>query len=298
MTPKVDRRDTARQVPSPPTERVISVMHLLAADMDRTFSLAEISRRLGISRATGHAILATLATHQWVMRDEQTGSYSRGPAVAALARAGNNRAFRPVLQHLSELVGAQAFLARRDGASLLVVDAVGDTLTGPRIGAGFRVPLVAPFGRDYVAWAAEKGQQAWLDGIGESSPKLRKRLLAVLEEVRRRGYVIERLSQEYVRVYAALRALAVDGEPDVITRQLARAFADLALVDYLADELGDSGSHRIATVSAPIRDSEQRVTMSITAAPFAALTSAAVYDLGSQVRDAAHRIEDSLRGVA
>lgn len=298
MTPKVDRRDGVRQgerpVASPPTERVIAVMELLSSDLARAFSLVDISRRLGISRATGHAILSTLVDHRWALRDE-TG-YSCGPAVAALARGGGNRAFRPILSDLARSVGARTFLARRDGSSLVIVDAVGEAPAAPRIGAGFRLPLVAPFGRDYLAWAAEPARRAWLDGLGEPSPALRGRLEAVLGEVRDRGYVIERLSPEYVRVYSALRTLAIDGEPDAITRRLAWAFADLTLVDYLAGELIDPGPHRIATVSAPIRDADHVVAMSVTAAPFADLSSAAVADLGTEVCRAARRIEQ-MQGV-
>ena len=237
VTLNVDGRSEGRQVPSPPTERVVAVMHLLAADPERSFSLADICRSLGISRATGHAILATLAHHRWVVRHEPSASYSWGPAIGALARPTHDREFRPLLQKLSETVGAQVFLAHREGATLVVTDSVGDSLAAPRVTAGLRLPLVAPFGRDYVAWAGEKAIKAWLAGIGEPSTGLRRRLTAVLGQVRERGYVIERLSREYVRVYTALRALATDGEPDVITARLAGAFADLALVDYLPDEL-------------------------------------------------------------
>lgn len=290
MTPKVDAPDAASQVPSPPTERVIAVMQLLAAEPDRSFSLADITRRLDISRATGHAILTTLAAHQWVLRDEASAGYSCGPAIAALGRPSNNRAFRPVLAELSESIGTQVLLVRRDGASLQIVDTVGESLTAPRLGAGFRVPLVAPFGRDYVAWAAESAQQAWL-GAGQPATQLRKRLAAVLQETRRRGYVIERLSPEYIRVYSALRALAIDGEPDAITRRLAWSFADLTLVDYLPGELDDSGPHQIATIAAPVRDADGLVTMSVSAAPFSALTAAQVTDIGAQVSAAARRIE-------
>lgn len=290
MTPKVDAPDAASQVPSPPTERVIAVMQLLAAEPDRSFSLADITRRLDISRATGHAILTTLAAHQWVLRDEASAGYSCGPAIAALGRPSNNRAFRPVLAELSESIGTQVLLVRRDGASLQIVDTVGESLTAPRLGAGFRVPLVAPFGRDYVAWAAESAQQAWL-GAGQPATRLRKRLAAVLQETRRRGYVIERLSPEYIRVYSALRALAIDGEPDAITRRLAWSFADLTLVDYLPGELDDSGPHQIATIAAPVRDADGLVAMSVSAAPFSALTAAQVTDIGAQVSAAARRIE-------
>jgi DNA-binding IclR family transcriptional regulator len=297
MTLKVDRPDPAGQVPSPPTERVIAVMQLLTAEPDRVFSLADISRRLGISRATGHAILTTLATHQWVLRDEASAGYSCGPAMATLGRPANNRVFRPLLTELSESIGMLVLLARRDGAALQIVDAAGESLAAPRIGTGFRVPLVAPFGRDYVAWATESAQQLWLGATGEPPTQLGKRLTAVLQEARRRGYVIERLSPEYIRVYSALRALAVEGEPDAITRRLAWSFADLALVDYLPGELDGPDAHQIATIAAPIRDADGLVTMSVSAAPFAALTAAQVHDVGAQICAAARRIEDRLQGA-
>jgi len=265
-------------------------MQLLATEPDRSFSLADITRRLDISRATGHAILTTLAVHQWVLRDEESAEYSCGPAIAALGRPSHNRAFRPVLTELSESIGTQVLLVRRAGASLQIIDAVGESLTAPRLGPGYRIPLVAPFGRDYVAWAAESAQQAWL-GAGEPATRLRKRLAAVLQETRRRGYVIERLSPEYIRVYSALRAMAIDGEPDTITRRLAWSFADLTLVDYLPGELDGTGTHTIATIAAPVRDADGLVTMSVTAATFAALTAAQISHIGAQVSDAARRIE-------
>jgi len=296
MTPKVDGPDAVSQVPSPPTERVIAVMQLLATEPDRSFSLADITRRLDISRATGHAILTTLAVHQWVLRDDESGGYSCGPAIATLGRPSNNRAFRPILTELSESIGTQVLLVRRAGASLQIIDTAGESLTAPRLGPGYRIPLVAPFGRDYVAWAAESAQQAWL-GAGQPATQLRRRLSAVLQETRRRGYVIERLSREYVRVYSALRALAADGEPDAITRRLAWSFADLTLIDYLPGELDDAGPHQIATIAAPVRDADGLVTMSVSAAPFSALTAAQIARVGAQVSAAARRIEQHLQGV-
>jgi DNA-binding IclR family transcriptional regulator len=268
-------------------------MHLLAGDPERSFSLTDICRRLGISRATGHAILASLAHHRWVVRHEPSASYSWGPAIGALARPTHDREFRPLLQALSETVGAQVFLARREGATLVVTDSVGDSLAAPRVKAGLRMPLVAPFGRDYVAWAGEQAIKEWLAGIGEPSTRLRRRLSAVLAQVRERGYVIERLSREYVRVYTALRALAADGEPDEITARLAGAFADLALVDYLPDELGGAVERQIATISVPVRDSDGVVSMSVTAAPFRGLNAKEIRAIGAAVRDVACQIEAS-----
>src|SRR5262245_5054958 len=291
MTPNLDVRREGRQVPSPPTERVVAVMHLLAAQPERNFSLADISRSLGISRATGHAILTTLARHRWVAKDERTAAYSWGPAMGALARPTNGSEFRPLLQELSDSVGAQVFLARRDGVSLVVTDSVGESLAAPPVKAGLRMPLVARFGRDYVAWPGDKAVKTWIEGIEARSTGLRRRVTAVLAEVRERGYVIERRSREYVRVYVALRALGTNGEPDPIAARLAGAFADLTVVDYLPDELADGAVHQIATISVPIKDADGAVTMSITAAPFHSLTSAEVDALGSAVGDVARTIE-------
>ncbi|WP_407686173.1 helix-turn-helix domain-containing protein [Mycobacterium sp. HUMS_1102779] len=289
MTETVTVPASRRQPASPPTERVVAIMRLLGAQPARAFSLAEITRELGISRATGHAILATLTAHHWVVRDPATAAYCCGPGVAALTRDGD-RVYHGILRELAESTGAQAFLARRAGNTVVVVDSAGESASGMRVERGTRIPLVAPFGRDYLAWSAAGARRAWLEGLGTPSAALSRRIIAVFTEIRRRGYAVERLSREYLRVYAALSALGGDGEPDAITRRLARAFADLTVIDVLPAELADARTHSIATVSAPIADEDGLVTMSVSAAPFAGLSAAGVERLGGQVRAAAARI--------
>lgn len=66
-------------VSSPPTERVIRILELLASDPERGFSLSEIARILHISHGTCHAIVTTLAARQWIVRDRHSGGYSWGP---------------------------------------------------------------------------------------------------------------------------------------------------------------------------------------------------------------------------
>ncbi len=290
---KVDAQNGGRQVPSPPTERVIAVMQLLARDPERARSLTHIARTLQISPATTHAILNTLTVHRWVVRDNHTNSYCWGPAMGTLAKTAGDRHLRVYLRELHGETGVQVFVARRESATLTVVDSVGDSFTAPQLRAGFRLPLVAPFGRDYVAWASENLQNIWLEGISEPSSALRERLAAVLDEIRRRGFVIERLSREYVRVYSALRALAENGEADAITTRLAGAFADLTLVDYLPGELKRK-ANPIATVSAPVKDRDGVVTMSVTAAPLAELSKTELEALSEQVRSTATQIESAL----
>ena len=294
MTPKVSLGRLQSQAPSPPTERVIAVIELLGSEPARQFTLAEICRSLDISRATGHAILTTLTAHDWVTRDPASAEYAWGPAMASLTKPAGSLMYRSELQALAADVGTQVSLTRREGRSLVIVETAGECLTGPRITPGLRTPLVAPFGRDYIACASTDTQKAWLEAIGQPDPGLRRRMTAVLREVRQRGFVVERLTKEYVRVYTALRALSSDGEIDMITTQLARAFADLTTIDVLPDEMDNAAGHSVATISAPITDSDGVVIMSVSAAVFSTLKSGAIRDLGAQVRATAHRIEQRI----
>ena len=294
MTPKVSLERPRSQAPSPPTERVIAVIELLGSEPARQFTLAEICRSLAISRATGHAILTTLTAHDWVTRDPVTAEYAWGPAIASLAKPANALMYRGDLQALAAEAGTQVYLTRKEGGTLVIVETAGECLTGPRISPGLRTPLVAPFGRDYVAWSSAETQKAWLEAIGQPDPGLRRRMTAVLKEIRQRGFVVERLTREYVRVYTALRALSGDGEIDMITTQLARAFADLTTIDVLPGEMNDTASHSVATISAPITDASGSVIMSVTAAAFTTLDSDAIRALGDKVRHTAHRIEQRI----
>lgn len=269
-------------------------MRLLGSHPARAFSLAEITRELGISRATGHAILTTLVAHHWVVRDAATAAYCWGPGIASLAKPAGDRIFHGILRQLAESTATQVFLARRDANTIVVVDSAGESASGMRIDHGLRMPLVAPFGRDYIAWSAVSARRAWLEGIGKPSAALSRRIGLVINEIRERGYAIERLSREYIQVYTALRALGGETEPDAITARLARALADLTVIDVLRAELTENGTHSIATVSAPILDEDGVVSMSISAAPFATLAADEIERLGEQARAAARRIEAQL----
>ena len=269
------------------------MIELLGSEPARQFTLAEICRNLNISRATGHAILTTLTAHDWATRDPASAEYAWGPAMASLTKPANSLVYRAELQVLATATGTQVSLTRREGQTMVIVETMGECVTGPRISPGLRTPLVAPFGRDYIAGASTETQNAWLEAIGQPDPGLRRRMAAVLKEVRQRGYVVERLTKEYVRVYTALRALSSDGEIDMITTQLARAFADLTTIDVLPDEMNTTAGHSVATISAPITV-DGSVTMSVTAAVFATLTSGAIRDLGTQVRATAHSIEERI----
>ncbi|WP_421840146.1 helix-turn-helix domain-containing protein [Mycobacterium sp.] len=294
MTVTVASASVRSQGLSPPTERVISVLELLGRNPTKQFSLAEICRTLNISRATGHAVLTTLTAREWAVRDPATARYTWGPAIAALARPQSTQLHRADLQALANDSKTQVALARREDTTLVVIDTVGECLRGPRIDRGMRTPFVAPIGRDYVAWWSVDAQQDWLQAIGTPSDQFRQRMIKVFSEIQKRGFVVERLTRQYVRVYTALRALSADGEVDEITTQLARAYADLAVIDVLDDELANGTAHNVATVSAPIRNPDGAAEMTVMAAVFTTVDGAAIRALGERVRQAAQSIEQRI----
>ncbi|MFI2559854.1 helix-turn-helix domain-containing protein [Nocardia farcinica] len=282
---------TDRRSSSPPTDRVVAIMQLLGRNPLRSYSLAEIERTLEISRATAHAILSALVGHDWVVRDYDSGHYSCGPALAALARpaGATTRRIRARLGELADTVHGQVLLFEARDEALVAIETVGSAPDSPPAAAGFTVPLVAPFGREFIAFAPPDEQQAWLDRVGPTAHAFSARMKEVLAQVRTRGYAIERRTREFNRVFAAMHALS--GEIDAITARLAAAVADLTVVDFLDDELTDGREHTIASLSAPIFTHGGAVAKTLSAVLVRPVPADAVAALGAELRRAATDIE-------
>jgi DNA-binding IclR family transcriptional regulator len=297
MTPsRLAANSEESQSLSPPTDRVVAVMQLLGEQPDRSLTVSEIGRHLGISRATAHAVLGALASHAWVVRDTDGGGFGLGPAIEALARPtdASRRLFRSRLLDLSTELGMQVLLVRRRGMDMSVIEAVGETPTTPRVGQGFRVPFLAPFGREFAAWADDATQQAWLNRLESTNADFRSRMMAVLGDIRVRGFAVERLSSQWMRVNTALHALSGDGGIDIVITKLAAVIADGTVVDFLDGELGKRTSHDIGMVMAPVRNPDGAVTWSVSAIPSASLHTSAVKELGARMRETAAAFENLL----
>ncbi|WAC92761.1 IclR family transcriptional regulator [Mycobacterium sp. Aquia_213] len=281
-------------MPSPPTERVIAVMQLLSAEPRRQFSLAEMSRRLGLSRATGHAIMITLVAHEWATRDPQTGGYSVGPGFATLTRPDAS-ILRAELKSLASDIEIPVMLTQLQDKQMVIIDVAGQGLSaGYPVTRGMRLPMLAPFGRDFVAWASPEAQNGWLRAIGEPTALLRSRIETVFSEIRQRRYVVERMSRETMRVWAALQALTRDGEIDVVVARLANTLAEETIIDALEGEMGSGTTLNIATINAPLFDTNGVVTMSVSVTPFGKLDGPTVRSLGERLRAAARDMEKRL----
>jgi DNA-binding IclR family transcriptional regulator len=281
---------------SPPTRRVVAVVELLANRRDTRLALADICRDLGISRSTGHAILHTLCACGWTIRDPQSGRYSLGPAMVRICRqaAPLHRMLREPLQQCAVAIDMPMCMSEVSDGSIVVVDAVAVGPAQPPVPAGVRLPFIAPFGREFVAWAPRADRTAWVDAAGPVNDVFRARINKVLTEIRNRGYGIERLSDPLLRVYTALQALDDGVERDPISARLAAALADLTVVDVLPGEFTEAESCPLATISAPVFDTAGCVVMSVSAQPYRRLSAREVRDVGAHVVEFARTAENMI----
>ncbi|WP_082694867.1 IclR family transcriptional regulator [Mycobacterium lehmannii] len=291
MNAKLGPPSPAGQDPSPPTRRVIDVVELLARASTGPRTLAEICRELGISRSTGHAILATLSAGGWVRRDPLSGKFCLGsgfphpPTVYAPAWD----ALREPLQELCSTLGMAACVSEVRDGHIIVIESAAPAGGRSQVQAGQRLPFVAPFGREFVAWAPAPVRRDWMVAAGPVNDVYRARMPKVLDEITRRGYGIERLSDPLLKVFAALLAVEDGDAPDPVAVRLAGAVAELTVVDFLPGELAEVEHSPLATVSAPIFDTDGNVVLTVSAQPYSRLTLERVRAIGEHMLDFAER---------
>ena len=285
---------------SPPTARVLDVVEALVARPGERWTLSDLARNTGTTRATAHAVLGTLVARGWVDRDEEAKTYGVGPGLLLLAR--DLTAARPLEQIAHD---AAAKLAAEHGWTAVVVRAVDgavvvtDVLAAPgrssAIRAGSRVPNVAPFGPCFAAWAEETEQRRWIGTGAKVNPALGARLGEVLPAIRRRGFSLERSDAPSSAAFAVLGQLQDDVFGDAVREVLGRVLAELTQVDFLPGEL--RGRHEVTSIAAPVFDADGRVVLNLSLHPHGTVSAADLRTLGASVAAAADAVTDDSGGV-
>lgn len=170
---------TAGRETSQTLHRGLRVLELLA-EPGPGMTVTELASSLGVARPIVYRLLATLAEHALVRRDED-GRVRLGLAVLHLARQVQpllREAALPVLRELADRVGATAHLTIVDGGQALAVAVVEPSWTDYHVAyrVGSRHPLTrGAAGRAILAaseHAHEQGEreQGWLLSVGELQP--------------------------------------------------------------------------------------------------------------------------------
>jgi DNA-binding IclR family transcriptional regulator len=157
--------------PSPAVQRGVQLVKLLAAEPRTELSLSELARRLGAHRSSCQTLLLALCGEGLVTRVPRPGGpvYKLGSTLVELGAAA-----RASLGVLDLVEAALVRLRDRFGASALAGQASGDAVVvvtahpvphpfGYTITTGTRIPLRAPIGALYVAWADGATVDAWCE---------------------------------------------------------------------------------------------------------------------------------------
>ena len=208
-------RRTAEPASRSSSERSLRLLGLLA-EQGRAQTLAELSLRLALPKATTHRLCAQLLAGGYLARDIDERSFVVGPALRGLALDALNHGTARALRHevLAEVVakvGETCNFTTRDGASVLYLDRVEAPwpwrLT---MDVGVHVPLhCTASGKLFLAFMPEAEREALLAHLAllrlTANTITRARALRVeCEAIARRGHAMDR--EEFV---AGLVALAV-----------------------------------------------------------------------------------------
>ena len=212
--------------PSPQTDRIVTVINLLAAHPEEGFTLSEIARRLGVGKATCSPMLVALTSAGFLVRHPTRKTYRLGPALitAGQAAAAGFPALeiaRPVLVDLSNELGVVAMAVARAGDQLQLVDLAWDHRRHtPTLRVGQELPFRAPWGSVFVATAGSPGTavDGWLARAGITGADA-DAYRDALAHTAARGYAVELQASSggQVRALAEALATAVPGDPAVAT---------------------------------------------------------------------------------
>lgn len=240
---------------TPAVDRTVAVLNHLATHPRERFSLSELARILELNKATAHALLASLADHGLVVRDQATKTYGLGPALIALGAAASEAnpaaqlAAEP-MRELSRELDLECVASAAIADQIVILAASGSPRPlGINIQPGLRLPLVPPLGTVFVAWAEDQDIDRWLGALGPDADEgALKRYRAALDTVRERGYSVGLGGDEQQRLVASLQEEGRHPE---------------AGEEYALVELATETPYRLNHIGAPVFDREGRVVLAL-----------------------------------
>jgi DNA-binding IclR family transcriptional regulator len=252
--------------PSPPTDRVVLVLDLLANHPGEPMSFTDISRRLSLSRATCHALLASLTDAGYIMRNDDK-TYLLGPSLIAVGRSAERSypyvpAVREVVTELVERTNRSCVLTVTDGTTLTVLDYEGQPPRGEHTPHGNRVPFAAPFGVVLAAWSGESMLERWAERGAEMGAGRFERSAQLLQEVRERGYSASPMDPERRQLWELFELAQKDLVSDDLRRMISRARGAIGH-DYLWEELAGRDHVAVSSVSSPVFAAPRRAAFAI-----------------------------------
>lgn len=278
---------------------------MVAGQPDRGVSLAEVTRGLGVHKASCHSMLSSLVQAGWLLRDPTSKLYTLGPALVRLGTAASSRfpaldVARPAMAELAAQTGGQviAFQVDGDGDHVTVVHQVRNLrVPATPMRLGMELPTRPPYGAALIAFTGGEEQARWLSELPDEA---RKRYARALAATRRRGFAVglHVLPDIRLQELASLIRAAETG-----TRENSR-LSDLA--DALTEELvhreewflssiAASRQYDVSHIDSPVFGADGKVVLMLSLVPVPSLQRGTqVTDLGGRLLSVARRVSAAL----
>ena len=286
--------------PSPQTERVVNLFEHLAGDGTRGITLAEVSRHLGVHKASCHSMLSELLRAGWLLRDPVRKTYHLGPALVRLGRkaAGRYPALvlaRSAMAELSAATGAHCVAFSVDEDFSTVVDQIRSSHGGGNpMPIGTQIPHRPPYGASTVAWRGPDIQQRWLSTLPED---VRDRYREAIANANARGYAVGLHILPDLRLQEL--ALVVRSAEVRSTRlsQLAQALTDELIhqEEWFPVSLAPEDTYTVSHIDSPIHGPDSGISLMLSLVPSAEpMSGADVTRLGEQLAAVTRRLSVAL----
>jgi DNA-binding IclR family transcriptional regulator len=265
---------------SNPTLRVLNVINLLASCPGDEFSLAELARRLKMSKASAHRLLTTMADADFLSRDPVKKTYALGMALIGVGQAalekhrGLDRARREMARLTMELnIQCSASTLIGDDIVILAKEGFPKSHEG-QTRVGERRPVVPPMGIGHIAWEGGTKAASYL-AMAEAHMRADSydSLCQALELIRHRGYAMGAGSPLWHRISAA--AVLPIGQPrdDAYWAALFELMGQLSPADIQLRDLDQADV--VGYLSAPVFAAEGKLALQLVLSGFPATFSKA-----------------------
>ncbi|CAM3202464.1 hypothetical protein BST27_23220 [Mycobacterium intermedium] len=255
--PKPRPDDGSQRPGSPPTDRVVAVLEVLATQHEPS-SVASIASRLELNRSTATSILLSLEKAGWVTRQSDR-RYTLGPGLIAVADAVH-QAF-PVssdishtLEELAQRAGCGATLAWVGTTDMTFLASVPGRRKMPAgVSVGLRLPVGAPACAAVIAHRDAHARREWLD---TAKPGDKPILEDVLSQIHSSGVAVYGLGESDPMVLDLLgevaELLTENPQRSSLRRRMFRLFSELAPIPYTEEQLASERPLSIGFLSAAV----------------------------------------------
>jgi DNA-binding IclR family transcriptional regulator len=286
--------------PSPQTERVVNLFEHLAGDGGRGVTLAEVSRRLGVHKASCHSMLSELLRAGWLLRDPVRKTYHLGPTLVRLGQEAASRypalvLARSAMAELSSATGAHCIAFSVSDDHSTVVDQVRSPHGGGHpMPIGTQFPHRPPYGASIVAWCGPEARERWLAALPED---VRDRYRQALASAKRRGYAVGLHILPDLRLQELAQIVRSAEVRSTRLSQLAQALTDelIHTEEWFPISLIPDRAYEVSHIDSPVLEQDSRIALMLSLVPSAEpMSGAAVARLGAQLSSVTGRLSAAL----